>query len=132
MRGITLLPCFRDRSERRSRRYSRRYASDKYFVRIYGATQDVEGSTKAAVFKRLVREHELSANQLVTFGDGVEEIRLAKESGGIAVGIARDETVSNTIDPEQSARLIAAGADLIIGDFRVHELVMGYLFDRPE
>jgi phosphoglycolate phosphatase len=100
-----------------------------YFVNIFGATTDVEGSTKAALFNRLGREHGLGPGELVIFGDGVEEIRLAKECGRIAVGIARDERDPELIDPNQRARLIATGADVIIRDFREHAWVTKYLFE---
>ncbi len=105
---------------------------EAYFVGVYGASSDVENSTKTAIVRRLVREHDLRAQELVTFGDGVEEIRLAKESGGIAVGLARDESNPEAIDQVQRARLIAAGADVIIADFRAYEQVIKYLFEPPE
>lgn len=101
---------------------------DRYFVDILGATSDVDGSTKAALFRRLARELVLKSNELVTFGDGVEEIRLAKEVKGIAVGIARDGTTHNRIDPQQRARLAEAGADVIAGDFGESDRMIHYLF----
>jgi phosphoglycolate phosphatase len=104
---------------------------EKYFAGIYGATSDVENSTKTAIFKLLAHAHNLRANELVTFGDGVEEIRLANESGWIGVGLARDESNPEVIDPDQRARLIAAGADVIIGDFRTYDRVIKYLFEPP-
>jgi phosphoglycolate phosphatase len=103
---------------------------DKYFAGVYAATADVEGSTKAALFKRLAHRYQLKPNELVVFGDGVEEIRLAKEWGGIAVGIARDDTDPERVDPDQRARLVAMGADVIIRDFREHAQVAKYLFER--
>jgi phosphoglycolate phosphatase len=102
---------------------------DEYFAGVFGATADVEGSTKAALFKRLRQVQELKPNEVVTFGDGVEEIRLAKEGGGIAIGIARDETHPERVDPDQRERLLAMGADVIIGDFRVYDLLTKYLFE---
>jgi phosphoglycolate phosphatase len=103
----------------------------QYFEAIYGATAETEDSTKAAIIKRLVLRHNLEVNELVTFGDGVEEIRLTKQVGGIAVGIARADEDPESIDPVQRERLIASGADLIIGDFRVQDQIMRYLFERP-
>jgi len=99
-----------------------------FFAGIYGATADYASSTKAAIFERIVKRHALRAGELVAFGDGVQEIRLCKEHAGIAVGLARDETRDGAIDPEQRARLIAAGADVIISDFRAHHAILDYLF----
>lgn len=101
---------------------------DRFFAGIYGATSNVENSTKAVIIPRIAREHDLGENEWVTFGDGVEEIRLANESGGIAVGIAWSEFHSGLVDPDQCTRLVAAGADVIIKDFRSHDQVISYLF----
>lgn len=107
-------------------------ALDRFFNRVYGATSDARASSKAALFQRLQGEHSLKPNELVTFGDGVEEIRLAKEGEGIAVGIARDEKNPDRIDPVQRERLVAMGADVIISDFREHDRLMEYLFGGKE
>lgn len=104
---------------------------DRYFMGIYGATLDAHDSTKEAVFARLVEKHGLGPNELVTFGDGVEEMRLTKQAGGLAIGIARDEMNPDSIDAEQRTRLVAAGADAIIKDFRVSDQLIDYLFRSP-
>lgn len=102
---------------------------DGFFAGIFGATSNPEKSRKAAVFEGIVTEHNLGPDELVTFGDGVEEIRLTRSAAGIAIGIARDESNPGKIDPDQRARLVAAGADAITVDFIDSKSLMGYLFE---
>lgn len=100
---------------------------DEYFVGIYGARDDFAGSTKTAIIRGLVNEHRLREAEFVVFGDGIEEIRVGKQMGALAVGIARIEQ-TGAPDEEQKTRLANAGADVYVTDFRVAEGVMQYLF----
>lgn len=104
---------------------------ERYFEGIFGATSDAENSTKATVFSRLAAKHKLGPDELVTFGDGVEEIRLTKQAEGIAIGIARDDASPGRVDADQRMRLIDAGADAIIVDFAVADQIMRHLFPPP-
>jgi hypothetical protein len=54
---------------------------------------------------------------LVMFGDGPVEIRETRRSHGLAIGVASDEVRRFGLNPAKRARLIRAGADLIIPDF---------------
>jgi beta-phosphoglucomutase-like phosphatase (HAD superfamily) len=54
----------------------------------------------------------------VGFGDGFVEIEEIKRVGGTAVGVASDETTRAGVDVWKRDRLIRAGADIIIGDYR--------------
>lgn len=103
-----------------------------FFACIYGATDDLANSSKAAILARLVQEHALGPGELVAFGDGAEEIRLCKQHHGIAIGLARDTLHEGQIDPASRPRLIQAGADVIIADFRTHTEILEYLFPVQE
>jgi sugar/nucleoside kinase (ribokinase family)/phosphoglycolate phosphatase-like HAD superfamily hydrolase len=85
--------------------------------RIFGAVGDVEVEAKKLVIERILREHDLSGPQLATFGDGPVEIRETRKRGGIAVGLASDELRRFGLNPVKRARLIRAGADIVIPDF---------------
>ncbi len=85
--------------------------------RIYGAEGDVSVETKRLVMEQILREHHLRGPALVTFGDGPVEMRAAHRCGGVAVGIASDEVRRFGLNPAKRARLIRAGADLILPDF---------------
>ena len=95
---------------------------------IYGALDDYRNFSKRMVIERILRENQLAGAELVAFGDGFVEIEDTKAVGGIAVGVASNEATRQGIDTWKRSRLIQAGADLIIPDFREHERLTDYLF----
>lgn len=99
-----------------------------YFAGIYGALDDYRSYSKKMVIERIVEENRLSGEELVAFGDGFVEIENVEAVGGIAVGVASDEATRRGIDEWKRDRLIQAGADVIIPDFREHEELIEYLF----
>ncbi|MCX7671641.1 MAG: HAD family hydrolase [Anaerolineae bacterium] len=99
-----------------------------YFVGIYGARDDYKSFSKKILIDRIIAENHLSGPEFVAFGDGFVEIEDAKRVGGIAVGVASDEVRRTGIDEWKRNRLIQAGADLIVPDFREYEELVRYLF----
>jgi phosphoglycolate phosphatase len=95
---------------------------------IYGALDDYQNFSKRMVIARILRENHLTGPELIAFGDGFVEIEDTKAVGGIAVGVASNEDTRQGIDPWKRERLIQAGADLIIPDFRECEALTAYLF----
>jgi len=95
---------------------------------IYGALDNWESFSKRMLIQDMVQRFGLHGPQFLTFGDGFVEIENCKEVGGIAVGVASDEARRSGVDEWKRNRLIAAGADLIIPDFREAEALLGYLF----
>jgi phosphoglycolate phosphatase len=95
---------------------------------IYGALDDYRNFSKRMVIERILRENRLSGPELVAFGDGFVEIEDSKAVGGIAVGVASNEATRQGIDTWKRQRLIRAGADLIIPDFREYKVLVPYLF----
>ncbi|MNL80460.1 hypothetical protein D3C87_2073200 [compost metagenome] len=67
--------------------------------------------------KDLIEKKKLSGHEFAVVGDGKVEIRLAKEIGSFAIGLASDEKVREGVNPLKEKRLLAAGADVIAGDF---------------
>jgi phosphoglycolate phosphatase-like HAD superfamily hydrolase len=95
---------------------------------IYGALDQYRLFSKKMVIQRVLSEENLKGSQFVAFGDGYVEIENTKEVGGVAVGVATEESVrSGVVDGWKRERLIAAGADLIIPDFAEQERVVAYL-----
>ena len=99
-----------------------------YFAGIYGALDDYQNYSKKMVIERILNGNHLSGPEFVTFGDGYVEIEDTKAVGGTAVGVASDEVNRQGINEWKRERLIQAGADLIIPDFRQHERLVAYLF----
>jgi len=85
--------------------------------RIFGAVGDVKVEAKRVVLDRIIREHNLGGPEFITFGDGPVEIRETHKRGGITVGVASDEVRRFGMNSSKRARLIRAGADLIIPDY---------------
>ncbi len=99
-----------------------------YFAGIYGAQDQFKSFSKKMVIDRIISEHALHGSQLVAFGDGFVEIEDTKSVDGIAVGLATDEQARCGVDAWKRSRLIAAGADLIVPDFREAKHLERYLF----
>lgn len=89
----------------------------KYFRAIAGAPVGKADCSKEKVLRELMHVKGLAGNELAVIGDGKVEIRLAKEAGGLALGLASDEESRTGIHPVKRQRLLAAGADWIAGDF---------------
>ena len=104
----------------------RRYFGDH----LYGALDDYHRNSKAAVIQWILDEHKLRGAQLLSFGDGYVEIENTKQAGGTAIGVASDEAQRQGIDAWKRRRLIGVGADVIIGDYRCWQPLLGYLFEQ--
>lgn len=102
---------------------------DAYFDgHIYGAQRDYKTFSKQMVIQRIIRENQLSGEQLLGFGDGYVEIENLREAGGYAVGVASNEAERCGIDEWKKERLIRAGAHIIIPDYRNIEELERHLF----
>lgn len=88
-----------------------------FFREISGAPVGRAECSKEKVMKDLIEVKKLSGSEFAVVGDGKVEIRLAKEIGSLAIGVASDEANREGINPIKERRLVAAGADYIVGDF---------------
>lgn len=103
---------------------------DRYFgEHIYGAIDNYQSFSKATVIERLLKENNVPGNRLVGFGDGYVDIQVVKSAGGVAVAVASDErNRSGQPDPWKRERLIRAGADLVIPDYREWQKLATFLW----
>ncbi len=96
---------------------------------IYGAQQDYKSFSKAMVVERILRENQVEGRYLLGFGDAYVEVDNVKSAGGDAVGVASDEAqLSGKPDEWKRRRLVGAGADVIIPDYRECGALLDYLF----
>ena len=95
---------------------------------VYGAQQDYKTFSKKMVIRRMIADNQLSGKELLGFGDGYVEIENIKEVGGFAVGVASNEATRQGIDSWKRERLIRAGADAIIPDYRELDILQTRLF----
>ena len=100
-----------------------------YFAGIYGAQDDYKRFSKKLLIDHIIAEQNLSGPEFVAFGDGFVEIEDTVHVGGIGVGVATNEAERAGIDEWKRTRLIQAGADVIVPDFREHAALVAYLFD---
>ncbi len=86
--------------------------------RIYGALEDYKKFSKAMIIEKIIEDSGVLGRNILGFGDGFVEIEEIKRVGGLAIGVASNEETREGINDWKRNRLIRAGADLIIGDFR--------------
>jgi phosphoglycolate phosphatase-like HAD superfamily hydrolase len=95
---------------------------------IYGALDDHHKFSKKMIIERIVQENHLEGPELLGFGDGFVEIEEIKRAGGVAVAVASDEVRREGINEWKRQRLLRAGADLVIGDYREQDRLLDFLF----
>jgi phosphoglycolate phosphatase len=85
--------------------------------RIY-APEDVPGAfSKSGVMSEWLARVGCSPEEFVAFGDGVTEIRAARELGGLTVGIVGQELSPLHIDEEKAAQLEGVGVEAIFANY---------------
>lgn len=97
--------------------------------RIYGAVGDVSFEAKHIVLENILADiGDETGEGILTFGDGPVEIRETHKKGGYSVGVASDEIRRYGLNTAKRARLIEAGADLVLPDYSQMESLLGLLF----
>jgi phosphoglycolate phosphatase len=96
---------------------------------IYGALDDYQSFSKKMIIEHILKQNHLEGEELIGFGDGFVEIEEIKRVGGVAVAVASDEVKRQGVDAWKRERLVRAGADVVIGDYREREELVELLFD---
>ncbi len=101
---------------------------------IFGALREYKKFSKAMIIEKIITDiastaRSYSGSELLIVGDGYVEIENAKEVGAIAVGVASVEGNVYNMNADKRERLIRAGADIIIRDFREGTQLINYLFN---
>ena len=100
-----------------------------YFEGIHGAT-DANSTlcSKEQVINDLINRESIRGSDLITFGDGFVEIEIANNIGCYAVAAATNEEKRDTsVNEWKRSKLIKAGADCIIPDFKDYKRLMNFL-----
>jgi phosphoglycolate phosphatase len=105
--------------------------ADFFGAHIYGALDDYQSFSKKLVIDRILSEHRLRGDELLAFGDGFVEIEEVKRVGGVAVAVASDEVRRAGVNEWKRNRLLRAGADIVIPDYRDQDALLRFLFDEP-
>jgi phosphoglycolate phosphatase-like HAD superfamily hydrolase len=102
--------------------------SEYFGPHVYGALDEHEKFSKKMIVEQILREHSLSGDQLLGFGDGFVEIEEVRRAGGVAVAVASDEVHRRGVNQWKRNRLVQAGADIVIPEYRTHEHLLNWLF----
>ncbi len=99
---------------------------------IFGALREYQNFSKAMVIQQILDDFNLTGGELLVVGDGSVEIENAKAVGAIAVGVTSVENNRYQMNADKRGRLLRAGADILIPDFRDGARLLTYLFDRGQ
>ncbi len=91
---------------------------------VYGALDGSEAHGKERVIQRILDENNLVGAELLVVGDGPVEIREGAARGALTLGVASDEVARCGWNEHKIARLVTAGADLLVADFRDAETLV--------
>ena len=87
-------------------------------------------SQKAMVIQQIFDDFNLTGSELLVVGDGSVEIENAKAVGAIAVGVTSAENNRYQMNADKRGRLLRAGADILIPDFRDGDRLLTLSFRR--
>src|SRR5262249_28853351 len=96
--------------------------------KIYGALDDYKNFSKQMIIDRILAENDLHGDELLGFGDGFVEIEEIKKAGGVAVAVASDEVARRGVNSWKRNRLVQAGADVVIPEYRCGPRLLRFLF----
>jgi rfaE bifunctional protein kinase chain/domain len=94
---------------------------------IFGAVGNLAVEAKRDVMDRIMRQNGIDGGALMVVGDGPVEMREGRRRGALCIGIASDEPRRYGLDPAKRARVIRAGADIVIGDFAQQQTLLAHL-----
>ena len=97
---------------------------------VFGAVKEYKTYSKAMVIQKILADYNLRGGQLFIVGDGFVEIENAKAVSAMAVGVASAENNIFGMNADKRVRLINAGADIIIPDYRDQDKLLEYLFQE--
>lgn len=98
---------------------------------IYGAVGDINNCSKKRVIDRIMSENRLRGPELAVFGDGPVELRESRKRDGLAIGVASDEVRRHGLNLDKRARLVKAGAHVVVPDFSQQADLLKLLLGAP-
>ena len=84
--------------------------------------------SKAKLIQEILQTPGLLGSNLLGFGDGYVEIENVSQVDGTTIGVASNEATGEGIDTWKRTRLIEAGANFIIPEYREQDLLLAHLF----
>jgi len=96
---------------------------------IFGALENYRKFSKAMVIQDILTSRQIRGERLLGFGDGYVEIENVKSVGGSAVGVASNEEEREGVNTWKRDRLLRAGADIIVPDYREQSALLSFLMN---
>lgn len=105
---------------------------DDFGPHVYGAQDDYAKFSKKMIIEKILTDHQIPGERLLSFGDGYVEIQNTHDVGGFTIAMATDEAAngSGNIDPWKRDRLLGVGANIVLPDYRDAIAVVDYLLGR--
>jgi phosphoglycolate phosphatase len=97
---------------------------------IYAASDGDPSFSKRRVIESACRDLGLAEGELLGFGDGMVETEEVRSAGGVAVAVASQPFGVSGVHAGKRERLIRAGADVVIPEYRSHERLLEWLFAK--
>ncbi len=94
---------------------------------VYGALDNHHAFSKAMIIERIISDMGVAGHELIAFGDGYVEIEETRRVGGVAIGVASEEETRQGVNAWKRNRLLRAGADIIVGDYRRQDELLDIL-----
>jgi fructose-1-phosphate kinase PfkB-like protein/phosphoglycolate phosphatase-like HAD superfamily hydrolase len=93
--------------------------ADLFTGGIKGSVGDIKNDPKKLVIRSIIADLKARGgdSRIAVFGDGPVEMREARKSGLLAIGVLSDEARRHGRNPAKRERLILGGADILIPDF---------------
>jgi len=95
---------------------------------IYAPADNTPNFSKRDVMAMILRDHGLTGEELLGFGDGYSETVEVKRVGGVAIGLATVEAGVPGLNRMKRRILIELGADVVIADYAEQEQLVAWLF----
>lgn len=102
-----------------------------------GSTMNPDECPKQIVVETIIADRNLQSGQLLCFGDGVPELEYATTFGGVCVGLltldwSHYELQNHFTMDQKRARLINAGAHILVPDYRYVSKLVSILFSNNQ
>jgi len=103
----------------------------QYFERIFGAAialapGQVERD-KGDVLAEELQRRGLEPSEVAGGGDGPVEVRVLAQAGALSIGVASNEEQGRGWDFKKAEKLVAAGADVIMPDWRWYRVLIKHV-----
>lgn len=95
---------------------------------VYAPAGGDPAFSKGRVVDAILAALGIRGEELLGFGDGVVETREVKRVGGVMVGVASAEPGQTGVNADKRDRLAAAGADVIVPDYRCQAELLAWLW----